>query len=687
MTRSVFTALSKFSPHGIKGLKLNEGATIAVIGGGPAGSFFTLAMQRQMKLLNTRFQIIIIEKKKELGFYQDSFAMAYREGCNYCAGGISPRMSDVLKELDLELPSQVIQSKIRSIIVHGHWKNIELKIPKNRRMLSVYRGARPVKRIDRSYGFDSFLLENAVKGGAELITGDVYDVQSALDGKLKLHFNTPSGSRIIHADFAVFACGVNQVPGMKLAGNQLVQSLQRLVKDFQPPPVRRTLIFELEADPAFLRNRTGDIYFIESGSKKLQLEMCSIIPKEQFITVVLIGESIDKAEGQSEILNIIEQFLALPHVKKILPKKVTLACMCRPNMAIGAAGQPYGDRAAVIGDMVTSRLYKDGILSAYHTASALARAITEVGIDRSSLKKAYEPAIRQFILDNHFGTLVFMLHGIMFSQPSLSRILYQAILTERKTKRQGYRKLENILWKIASGDDRYQDIFMAMISPMTLWSIFTGGGLITLRNYLTELVFGLDWQGISRFTTGVYKEELDAKSLNLRGIISELGILFSRKPELEKMYSIKIKADREKIFHELGKFGDSDQQFFKPRMIRVKRVRGGPLQVGSVLRYEVFFGLFNFTAVIERIYPDEMIIYRVDSGFPKGGVLIFEIEKKGDQNSMLSIYVAFNYPKGRYLFSFVFWQLFKLFFPAYLHDVLWNHSLCKLKDIVESEVE
>jgi flavin-dependent dehydrogenase len=669
----------------LKNHKLPEGATIAVIGGGPAGSFFALTMQQQMKRLGCRYRVVIVEKKKELGFYQDSFVMSCREGCNYCAGGISPRMSDVLKGLDLELPPQVIQSKIRSITVHGHWKNIELKIPKNRQMLSVYRGARPVKRTNRLYGFDSYLLENAVNGGAELITGNVYDVMYSSAGNLHVHYKTFSDSRILHADFVVFSCGVNQVPGMELSGNKIVQSLQRLIKGFQPPPVRRTLIFELEADPAVLQNRTGGIYFIESGSPKLRLDMCSIIPKEQFITVVLIGKSIDSATGESEVQNIIEQFLDLPHVKKILPKNVKLACVCRPNMDIGAASQPYGDRVAVIGDMATSRLYKDGILSAYHTASELARAITEVGIDRLSLKKAYGPAIRRFILDNHFGTLVFMLHGIMFSQPSLSRILYQAILTERKTKGQGERKLENILWKIASGDDRYQDIFLAMINPLTLWSIFTGGGLITLRNYLTELLFGLDWRGIGRFTTGVYKEELDAKSQKFKGIISELGINISDKPEFEKMYSIKIEADQERILHEIGKFGDEDQQFFRPRLIRVKRSRGEQLQVGSVLRYETIFNMLDFTAVLEKIYDNEMIIYRVDSGFPKGGILIFEIEKKGDHESVLSIYVAFNFHKGQNLFSYAFWRLFKFLFPTYLHDVLWNHSQCKLKDIVESE--
>jgi len=669
----------------LKRIKLKKGATIAVIGGGPAGSFFAMAMQRQMKLLGFAFRVVILEKKKELGFYGDSFAMACREGCNYCAGGISPRMCDVLKEMSLELPPPIIQSKVRLITIHGHWKNIELKVPQNRQMLSVYRGARPAKRVDRFYAFDSFLLENAVKGGAELVTGDVYDVQPVPGGGFQVCFTGASGEQTLQADFVVFSCGINQVPGVKLDDDPLVKTIQRFIPEFKPPPVRRTLIFELEAQPEFLQDRSGEVFFIESGSTSLQLEMCSIIPKEQFVTVVLIGASIDSASNDEDVVNIIKQFLELRHVQKILPKEVSLACICRPNMAVGAAQEPYGDCMAVIGDMVTSRLYKDGILSAHRTASALARAVTEVGIDSASLKKGYEPAIRRFISDNYFGDLVFMMHSIMFRHPSLSRILYQAVLTERKNQSLSRRKLENILWKIASGDARYRDIFFAMINPLTLWTVFVGGGLTTLRNFITESFFGLDWRGLGRFTTGVYKEELEVKSQEFKRIISEFGIIIPESPEFEKMYSIKIRASQQRIFQEVGKFGDKDQQFFTPNMIRVRRIEGEPLQAGGKVRYEVLFGLINFTAIIEKIYHNEIIIYRVESGFPKGGVLIFEIEKKGEQNSLLSIYVAYNFPKGGDFFSAGFWTFFRSIFPAYVHDVLWNHSLCKLKDIAESQ--
>ncbi|NQU25588.1 MAG: hypothetical protein HQ567_30245 [Candidatus Nealsonbacteria bacterium] len=31
------------------------------------------------------------------------------------------------------------------------------------------------------------------------------------------------------------------------------------------------------------------------------------------------------------------------------------------------------------------------------------------------------------------------------------------------------------------------------------------------------------------------------------------------------------------------------------------------------------------------------------------------------------------------------WYAFGLAFPGFVHDVVWNHSLCKIKDLVETE--
>jgi hypothetical protein len=52
---------------------------------------------------------------------------------------------------------------------------------------------------------------------------------------------------------------------------------------------------------------------------------------------------------------------------------------------------------------------------------------------------------------------------------------------------------------------------------------------------------------------------------------------------------------------------------------------------------------------------------------------------------LLTIYVAFNFPRSANPLKHGYWRLFGLLFPAFTHDVLWNHSLCKLKDVIEQQ--
>ncbi|MFH1574412.1 MAG: hypothetical protein ABIG68_10530, partial [Acidobacteriota bacterium] len=292
-----------------------------------------------------------------------------------------------MTEMRLSPPDSLVQGEVRSVTIQSEWKNIELAVPAGRRMFSVFRGSRPVHRSDRHVNFDSFLLDKAVEEGSTLITGEVHGIQSGSGGELVVSFTTGDGtSRRYHAlpaAFLAFAGGVNERPGAHPRESRLGGSLRQLMPGFRPPVVRKALIFELEADPASVNLLKGEVCFIDYGSRNLQIEMSSLLPKEQFITGVLIGRTIDQAEPM-EYQDIVRTFMDLPHIRRLVPRMPELptACICSPNMTVGTASQPYGDRVAVIGDLAVSRLYKDGIYSAYVTAGGLADAVLSAGIDR-----------------------------------------------------------------------------------------------------------------------------------------------------------------------------------------------------------------------------------------------------------------------------------------------------------------
>ena len=666
-------------------IPLESGSTVAVIGGGPAGAFFAIQLLRQASRLERRIKVVVFERR-----HQPANAIAGTQpdcwkGCNHCAGGISPRLIDVLRSLDLDLPEGVIQSRIRSLTIQSYWKNINLEVPAGREMFSTYRGSRPSRRRDPQQNLDGFLLKAAQQAGAELIGGEVTDAGRSATGKPLVTYHQSGAEANLEVDLLVFAAGVNGKPGLRAQDNPMVQAVRRLLPDFEPPRLRRALIFEMELEPGQPPWLDEEIYFVEYGSKSLPLEMSSLVPKRGFLTAVLVGKSVDSAVDPAASRAVMNRFLELPQIRKLVPPRtqLRLACTCNPNMVVGSARNPCGHRAAVVGDMVTARLYKDGLLSAQQTARALADAVLEGGVDEDSLRRHYGPVVRQFRRDNRFAAVVFLLHRVVFSSSVLSRFLYQAVLTERKHTPAPKRNLENILWKIASGDDRYEQVFRSMMRPSAWWSILNGGVAVTVRNYSAERLFGLRWADLGRYTTGVARERLEAKRSAFARWLAEFNLPVPSQFEFERMYTIKIRASQSRVFKELGRFGEPDRGYLHPHWVRIQRVAGLPNVRGCTIEYQVVLPRFSFRLVLEHLVDDNLAVYRVQNGFARGGVLIFEIERRSPDTCDLSIYVAFNFRRDRRRWARPLWWLVRRGFPAFIHDVIWNHSLCRLKDLVE----
>jgi flavin-dependent dehydrogenase len=674
-------------------MDLKDNDTIAVVGGGPAGAFFALHFLRLAKLSGRNARLVIIEKKGEAGPEGALDSFSCREGCNYCAGGLSPKLAEALEQEGLSLPEDVIAGTIRSVTIHGHWKNIELRVPAAKKMYAVFRGSRPKGRAKKYRNFDSFLLEKAREAGARVISGDVYDLGYSEDGcRPLIHYRPTVGGATpaegngmtIKADFVVLAGGVNESLGRPGDRNPLWDAARQVVPGYSPPGVRRALICEVEIQEEQEASLEGEIYFIEYGSKTLKIEMSSLIPKRSYVTVAMLGRSVDGLQGRDK-LALVKEYLELPQVRRILPAGASTrpVCICAPNMTVGAARRIVGERAAVVGDMTWARLYKDGIYSAYLTSTALARAVLEAGIDRRSLRAAYVPVVRKLKRDSRFGRVLFVLNRLVFSNPALSRILYQAVLTERKTKPERARRLAGILWKIASGDDTYRACLQAMFHPLAVWSVFTGGLLLTMRNFLTERLFGLRWRRLGRYPTGLHREDMEAKRKQFLGA-GRLGLPAER-PAFESMYAITIKSEPRTVFRSLGTFGDRDRGYFRPRWLTVERMSGRPNEPGCLIRYLSPFRFLDFQVILESRVEDRHLVYRVKDGFAEGGILIFDIEKLKPGVSGLSIYVAFDIARGSKWTEKIPWFLFRHFFPGFVHDVLWNHSLCQLKDIIEKD--
>ena len=667
-------------------LPLPDDAAVVVVGGGPAGSFFAIRLLRAARRAGRAVNVTILEKKTEICFYSP-VAFSSWEGCNYCAGGVSPRLVDGLRAEAIVIPDEIIESRPTEIVVHGDWKSILLPVPEGRELLSVFRGSRPQQRTGRYLNFDTFLLHLAADEGAQVVTADVNDVRYAPDGRPVVSYVTGAGAEALNhditADFAVFASGVNRSPGIDLRDDPVLSALGRMIRRLRAPKVRKAVIAEMKGDEERMRMIEGEMHFMQYGSKDLHIEMASVVPKKGWMTTVLLGKSVDRAEPSSS-LHLVERFLQLPNIRRLIPHKAQLIarCCCNPNMTVGAAKNPFGDRVALTGDLAVARLYKDGLYSAFTTSSALAECVLDEGIDKGSLARGYGPVVRRLDVDNRYGRAVFRLSHWVLANPGLSRVLYRAVITERMKTPHETHRLAPLLWGAASGDEGYRHVLAGMLHPASIWSILTGGLLLTFRDIATEWLFGLDWTGIPRYGTGVPVERVEETR---KALFAVQGMEPpARAPEMESMFTIRIRAGKDAVLRQLGAFGDPDRQYLWPRWVKIHRVTGAPNELGTVIRYDVKILRLYFCIGLEKIDPERYLLYRIVEGMGEGGMLAFVLDELRPGVSLLTIYVGFDFPQGRGL-GRIGWAIGRRLFPEFAHDVIWNHSLCQIRHLAEMD--
>jgi hypothetical protein len=592
-------------------------------------------------------------------------------------------LNEILAAQGLAVPDEIIQGHIDYVWIHGQWKNFRLRVPQHAQMYSVFRGSLPGRRMGRPAGFDGFLLHEAVKEGARIQYGEVQAIAYGASGMPHLMVRAPSGEKIsLDASFVSIATGINAHCGSDYRDDGLIASVKNMNPAFVPGKSRKTLIFELEVGEECLRrNINREIYFIEYGSKRLALEHTALIPKGRFLTVAMIGKCIDEAVLPRDTQQIVRDFLTLPQIDRILPgiSAAPLACACAPRMTVTTAKFPFGDRFAIIGDAVGSRLNKDGLYSAHVTASRLAETVLHDGIDKQALSQGYGKTVKWLVTDNRFGRMVFAASRVAFSMPVVSRVVYQGFATEHKVRDERSRPLSVVLWKISSGTADYREVLLEMCGYDVLRSIFAGA-LVTLRNVTFEFFFGLNWGEYGRYPTVVLKEKREVLKEQLA---SGLGMELANSPDFERMYAIKIRGSEEEIMEELAKFGQPHARFVKLRFVNIRQVQEVPNQVGSVIRYKMpLVGVGAKLRLTKRV-ACETLLYQVDERLVDDAKLIFNVTPTKDGNRRLSIYTAFDYKRGKSFASRMMWKGAKLLFPEFVHDVVWNHALCTIKEEVE----
>ncbi len=432
--------------------QLRDGSRIAVLGGGPAGSFFASFALDMAERIGLQLEVDIYEPR--------SFDQPGATGCNMCGGIVSETLVQNLAMDGLVLTSDVVQRGIDSYVLHTDVGSVRIATPNDEmRIGAVHRGGGPRDVSEQRWeSFDNHLLGRAIERGAQVVHARVEDVSRA-DGRPTIRAR---GGQPQAYDLAVVATGVN---------TSILKTFEALGIGYQRPRLTKTLIREyLLGEEAINRSLGTSMHVFLLNIPRL--EFAAMIPKGDYVTMCLLGEEIDNALGDA--------FASAPEVRAIMPPgwdPTSHSCQCLPHINIRGVEKPYADRVVFIGDSGVTRLYKDGIGAAYRTAKAAARTVIFVGTSERALRDHFQPVCESIRKDNKIGTYAFVLTRLAQRLAFVRRAI---VAISRHEQTHGRRpRLSGILWDMFSGSAPYSDIFRRMFDPALL-----ARGLVTLPGAL-----------------------------------------------------------------------------------------------------------------------------------------------------------------------------------------------------------
>jgi len=415
-------------------LQLRDGSRIAVIGGGPAGSLFAMHALEFARQRDLRIEVVVFEQK--------DLTARGPVGCNKCAGILSSRLIYNLQTIGLTLPTEVIQARIEAYVLHLGDVAVEVTRPApGHEILSIYRGGGPrLGDFPPTAGFDAWLLKEAERRGAQIVRERVEEA-TLLDGP-----QVRTRRRQLPCDLVVLASGINsrQIP---VTGTSYTPPRTELMAQDE------LLVPGLQGDSSRVH-----VYFDRPGG----LLFAGLIPKGPYVNISLLGHDLGRdAVGDS---------LATPEVRRLLRTASQRLCGCKPSIAVAMARGFYGDRFVAVGDAAVTRLYKDGIGSAFITARQAAYVALEQGISAESFRRHYAPLCRAIDRDNRYGRLLFALWKRTVHSPLLVGAWLCTLVAEQALPLQA-QHCRLALWEMFTGDATYQHILCRLLSPVVVWRL------------------------------------------------------------------------------------------------------------------------------------------------------------------------------------------------------------------------
>lgn len=339
---------------------LGNGDTVAIIGGGPAGTSCAISLLSQAKKRGINLRVVLYEWKC---FDNNTH--------NECAGVLSPPIKEIMEnQLGIPFPDHLVESHIKGYYLHSKDDVIKLEGADDEISYGVLRQE-----------FDKYMLDQAREAGAEIINSRVTDIELGIN-KVTVYSKT----KHTRAEVVVGAFGLEEGSG---------QIFEREC-EYVTPRHLLTLLTKYHPDDeegsGFLKERSDYIHAFLPANR--DIEFGAVTPKADHYTINIAGEKIHSHS--------IERFLELDNVLAELPAGFAKSRgdldFHRGCFPVSPAKELYGDRYVAIGDAAgLIRPFKGkGVNSACLMGMKAAEVMMNAGVSKVALKEYF----------NHFSEIV-----------------------------------------------------------------------------------------------------------------------------------------------------------------------------------------------------------------------------------------------------------------------------------------
>ncbi|MDR4504791.1 MAG: hypothetical protein MRK01_08405 [Candidatus Scalindua sp.] len=325
---------------------LEDGQTVVIIGGGPAGTACAITLSRLARKRNKELNIVLYEGKD----------YGEKKQLNPCVGVLSPPIREILeRDMGIPFPQNLVLEEIPAYYLHSDDDEIKLE------------GNGEVSQAVRRILFDSYLLQKANDAGVQVIRSRITNID--IDpGGIMVYSETDNK----RADVVVGAFGLD-LGSCKVFETTTRYRMPRLVSSILTKfyPGKKEMKRFGNCIHAFLPSLKG-------------IEFGAVTPKIDHLTINIAGPDVN--------WHWMDNFLLLPQVNKILPSNFAMQrhelIYRKWQFPTAPAKHLYGDRYVTVGDAAgIIRAFKGkGINIACLTGIRAAEIMMDVGISKVAFK-------------------------------------------------------------------------------------------------------------------------------------------------------------------------------------------------------------------------------------------------------------------------------------------------------------